>query len=53
MPDTVYITLAYGATWLVLAGYLIHLVRRTRRAEARLSAASGEASGDESRGRQQ
>ena len=35
MSDTTYIALAYGVTWVVLAGYALYLTLRSRDAERR------------------
>ena len=32
MSDTPYIVAAYGITWVVLAGYMMYLIARARRA---------------------
>jgi CcmD family protein len=42
MPNGGYIALAYVVTWVVLIGYLVRLVRLTRRAAERWAATENE-----------
>jgi CcmD family protein len=41
MSEWFYIRLAYGVTWVVLAGYLLLLIRRSRSAEQALRKVRG------------
>ena len=42
MPNAGYITAAYVVTWVLLLGYLIHLMRVARRAAEQYAEASAE-----------
>jgi heme exporter protein CcmD len=44
MAEWLFVTVAYGLTWTVLAGYLLYVTRRARRATAALERV--EAAGD-------
>jgi CcmD family protein len=39
MSNWAFVTLAYGLTWVVVAGYLVFLARTTARARATMAAA--------------